>query len=50
MPEAASITLPRFISSLAYFQRMMSGRAMDSNPAPVRAAAMASLVSSMPPG
>ncbi len=49
-PQSASTALARFISSLRYFQRMMSRRATDSNVVVAMASAMACRASSSPDG
>jgi hypothetical protein len=49
-PQSASTALPRFVSSFVYFQRMMSGRATDSNDAASSVAATPSVVELVPLG
>ena len=49
-PHSASPALARFISSLRYFQRMMSGRAIDWKGVASMASAMACPRSSTPDG
>ena len=49
-PQSASTALARFMRSLRYFQRMMSGRATDWKVVVAMASAMACPRSSIPEG